>query len=458
MTEISAAQSKGLWGMARPLLVEQGLQLSVPLLDTFFLSRVNDSAATAAGALTPVLFFGVNILWVTVFSGSSVASQRLGAGNREKALATIASYASWIFILGALLAGILFAIAPWVCGVMGLPGDIRVNAIVYLQIICLLMLVWSFKLVLQSILNIFGLPQWNMVANIVFFICNVLGTAFAVFGGFGFEPMGIQGVAWANICASVMGVLVCAYFVFARVSLKLPWQIFKSEFKSASQHTLRIALPSMIEPLSFDLNMMVLNGFAGSLGAAALTAKIYTFNIFLIGLVITLALTMATDILVCQHVGAGRYDRAVKQLNQSLKAALWGSGIVVIILLALHQPIIATFTHDPWIIGAGFWLFLLAALSEPPRAVNVMVGGVLRATGDGLLISIVGPLFTWLVAVPAAYLMAFTLEWGIFGIMLAAILDEGCRSYFYWRRWRAERWRHTHVHALEAKAIHAQAA
>ncbi|MEY4590993.1 MAG: hypothetical protein RL497_3069, partial [Pseudomonadota bacterium] len=269
MAEVTAAQSKGLWGMSRPLLVEQGLQLSIPLLDSFFLSRVSDSAAAAVGALTPVLFFGVNILWVTVFSGSSIASQRLGANNREKALATIATYSSWILILGALLTCILYAVSPWVCSIMQLDNETRAYGIQYMQIICLLMLVWAFKLVLQSILNIFGLPQWNMVANIVFFICNVLGTAFAVYGGFGFEPMGIRGVAWANIIASCIGVLVCAYFVITRVSFKLPRITFLTEFKSASHHTLRIALPSMIEPLSFDLNMMVLNGFAASLGAAA---------------------------------------------------------------------------------------------------------------------------------------------------------------------------------------------
>lgn len=452
MQHTSTAQSKGLWGMSRPLLVEQGLQLSVPLLDTFFLSRVNDSAAAAVGALTPVLFFGVNILWVTVFSGSSVAGQRLGAGSREKALATIATYASWILCLGVVLAAILYAIAPWICSIMQLDTATRAYGIEYMRIICLLMVVWSFKLVLQSILNIFGLPQWNMVANIIFFICNLAGTAFAVYGGFGFEPTGLAGVAWANIIASCIGALVCGYFVLTRVALGLSKKALVAEFKSASTHTLRIALPSMIEPLSFDLNMMVLNGFAATLGTAALAAKIYTFNIFLTGLIITLALTLATEILICQHVGGGHYEKAVAQLQQSLKAALWGSGVVVLILLALHKPILSQFTQDPWIISIAFWLFLLAAISEPPRAINVMVGGVLRATGDGLLISIVGPLFTWIVAVPAAYIMAFTLGWGVIGILLAAILDEGCRSYFYWRRWQSGRWRHTHVHALEAKA------
>lgn len=450
-SNVTAAQSKGLWGMARPLLVEQTLQLSVPVLDTFFLSRISDSAAAGAGAMTPVIFFCVNIIWVTVFAGSSIASQRLGAGDREKTLATIATYAAWILALGSLLGLLLYFSSPWICTLMGLPGDIRTDAVTYIQAISVIIFVWAIKMIFQTILNIFGMPQWNMFANIVFSICNILFCSAVVFQWFGLPQYGIVGVAYASVLASIIGVLVSGYFVFTRIDLGLKWKSFVNEFRPASKHTMRIALPSMIEPMSFDLNMMVLNGFAASLGAAALAAKIYTFNTFLIGLVITLALTMATEILICQHVGAGSYEKAARQLRQSLKAALWGSAIVVMILLALHQPIMDIYTDDQWVINASFWFFLLAALSEPPRAVNVMVGGVLRATGDGLLISIVGPLFTWIVAIPAAYFMAFVLHWGIYGILLSAILDEGVRSYFYWCRWKSNKWHHTHVYALESK-------
>ncbi len=450
--ELTAAQSKGLWGMSRPLLVEQSLQLSVPVLDIFFLSRISDSAAAAAGAMTPVIFFCVNILWVTVFSGSSIASQRLGAGDREKTLATIATYSAWILMVGSLLSLLLYWASPWVCQVMGLPGQMQTDAVTYIQAICVIMVVWAFKMIFQTILNIFGLPQWNMLANIIFSICNVLFCSAVVFQWFGMPHYGIAGVAYASVLASIIAVLVSGFFVFTRLDLALSWKSFAKEFMPSSRHTLRIALPSMIEPMSFDLNMMVLNGFAASLGAAALAAKIYTFNTFLIGLVITLALTMATEILVCQYVGAGWYEKAARQMRQSLKAALWGSAVIVVILLALHRPIMDVYTDDEWVIGASFWLFLLAALSEPARAVNVMVGGVLRATGDGLLISIVGPLFTWIVAIPAAYCMVFFLHWGVFGILLAAILDEGVRSIFYWRRWKSNKWHHTHVYALEAKA------
>ncbi len=118
-------------------------------------------------------------------------------------------------------------------------------------------------------------------------------------------------------------------------------------------------------------------------------------------------------------------------MKQSLKIALWGSGAVVLFLFAFHQPIMDLYSDDSVVLGAATWMFLLAALSEPPRTINIMVGGVLRATGDGFLISIVGPLFTWLVALPAAYYMTFTLGWGIYGIMASAILDEAVRAGFY---------------------------
>lgn len=438
--------------MSRPLLVEQCLQFSVPLLDTFFLSRVSDSAASAAGAMTPVLFFCANIIGISVFSGASIASQRLGAGNNDKAVATIATYAGWMILLGAILTAVIYVLAPTVNHAMGLPEQVQTDANLYMSITCWLMVVWTGKLIFQSILNIYGQPQWNMYANIVYFTANVLGNAIVVFGLFGFPKMGIEGVAWASVIGSSLGVVVSGAAVFLRIKLDFSWQKLRNEFANATKHISRIAGPSMIEPLSFDINMIVLNGFAASLGAIALAAKIYTFNTFMLGLITSFALTRATEVLVCQKVGAGKYDDAAAQMKQSVKAGLWGSGIVVFVLLLLHHPIMDLYTDNELLLGSAFWLFLLAALSEPPRTINIMVGGVLRATGDGFLISVIGPIFTWVIALPLAYVLTFTLEWGIYGIMSAAIVDEGCRAYMYWRRWLLNRWHHTHVHAREARA------
>jgi len=452
MTTQTDAQSKGLWGMSRPLLVEQALQLSVPLLDTFFLSRVSDSSASGAGAMSPVIFFCLNIVGATVFSGASIASQRLGAGKIEQTNATIGTYALWSFGLGTLLCVLLYLAAPWITLAMGLPGQIRIDANTYLSIVCLLMIVWAGKLLFQSILNIFGQPQWNMMANIVFFTANVLANIIVVYGLLGFPKMGVAGVAWASVIASCIGIAVSGAAVLIRIKLSIHWSSVKREFRKTSRHIYRIALPSMMEPLSFDINMMVLNSFAAKLGAVALAAKIYTFNVFLIGLVISFALKIANEVLVCQHVGSGRLEASEQQLKQTLKAALAGSTLVALVLLALHHPIMQQFTDNEVLLNSAFVLFLLAALSEPARAINIVVGGTLRATGDGFWIAVMGPVFTWTVAIPAAYVMAFVLDWGVNGILIAAIIDESCRALMYWRRWQLRRWHHTHVHALEQQA------
>ncbi len=451
MTDTSA-QKKGLWGMSRPLLVEQALQLSVPVLDTFFLSRVSDSAAAAAGAMTPVIYFCVNILWVTIFAGSSVAGQRLGAGNNERTLATIATYSFWGIILGTLLTFALFYLSPFLTQLMGLPDPVRANANLYMSIICLMGIVWAAKLIFQSVLNIYGQPQWNMYANILFFVSNVLGNSIVVFGLFGFPKLGIVGVAWASVGASLLALIFSAVVIFLHIKLKFQWVAIHSEFKKASQHLLRIAAPSMIEPLSFDLNMIVLNSFAAGLGTLALAAKVYTFNTFLLGLIVTIAIGTATQVLISQYVGANNYARAALQMRQSLKAALWAAGIVGTSLVLLSHPVMRVYTDNELLISASIWLFLLAALTEPTRAVNIIVGQSLRATGDGFLISVIGPLFTWFVAIPLAYIFAFIFGWGIYGILLSAVVDEACRAIMYWKRWQSERWHHTHVHAREQRS------
>lgn len=438
--------------MSRPMLVEQSLQFSVPVLDTFFLSQISDESASGAGAMAPVLFFCANMMWIMIFSGASIASQRLGANDVEKTNATIATYTIWTLVFASVLTLFLYLIAPFITQAMGLPETIKHQADLYMSIACWLMLVWGVKSLFQSILNVYGQPQWNMYANIVFFIANVAGNAIVVFGLGGFPKLGIEGVAWASVIGSICGLLVSGFAIIILLKVRCSWSSVRKEFTNASKHIGRITLPGMIEPLSFDINMIVLNGFAASIGTAALAAKVYTFNTFLLGLIISMALTTATQVLICQKVGAGNYHKAMEQMRQSLKAALWGSSAVALVLMAFHHPIMDIYTDDEWLLACSFWLFLLAALSEPFRAINIMTGGVLRATGDGLLISIIGPLFTWLVALPSAYVMAFVFEWGIFGILGSAILDEGVRAFMYWKRWRMNRWHHTHVHAREKAA------
>ncbi|UTA47017.1 MATE family efflux transporter [Simiduia sp. 21SJ11W-1] len=445
----SQVQQKGLWGMTRPMLLEQALVLSIPMTDLFFLSRISDSAAAAVGAITPILYFSFTCLWVVAFAGSALTSQRMGAGDYQKANATIGVYGLWLLLFSLLATAMVFYGGPLVSGWMGLESAIKADADTYLRITAWMIGVWGIHSLTHSILTVYGLPQWNLLANAVYFISNVIGNSCVVFGLFGLPKLGLEGVAWVSVFSSLLGVVIAILAIRLKLKLHIAWARVRADFRGHSRQLGRIALPSIAEPLSFDGQMIVLSAIVAVGGTTELAARAYTFNTFMVLLIFTIAISTATEVLVGQHVGAGHFKKAHKQLHQSLKAAYWGAlGLGVLLTLCAPQ-IMALYTNDAAILAMAYFYFGLSLLAEPGRVTNIIVGNTLRGTGDGWFISIAGVLFSWLVAVPLAWLLAIHLGWGLLGVLVAAAMDECCRSLIYYRRWGQGHWRHKNATALE---------
>lgn len=449
----SQVLSKGLWGMTRPMLLEQALVLSIPMTDLFFLSRVSDDSAAAVGAITPILYFAFACLWVVAFAGSSLASQRIGSNDYQRANTTIGVYSLWLILLSLLATAMVYFGGPIVSEAMGLPGSIKSDANTYLTITAFMIGVWGFHSLTHSILTIYGLPQWNLMANAAYFISNVIGNSCVVFGWAGVPTLGLVGVAWVSVGSSLLGVLVATLAILFRLKLPIVWREVLKHFKHYSAQLGRIALPSLVEPLSFNAQMIVLSAIVAAGGATELIARAYVFNTFMALLIVTVAISTATEVMVAQHVGAKRYTAANVQLHESLRAAFWGAGGMGILFTLLAPQIMALYTTEASLIAMAWWYFGLSLLAEPGRTVNIIVGNSLRSTGDGWFISIAGMLFTWLIAVPLAWYLAIDRDFGLIGVLISAVVDEGCRSLIYYSRWRHGHWQHTNAIAREAAEL-----
>lgn len=449
-TPRSRVLDKGLWGMTRPMLLEQALVLSIPMTDLFFLSRVSDDAAAAVGAVTPILYFSFTCLWVVAFAGSALTSQRMGNKDYGRATSTIGVYGLWLGLLSCLAGLAVFAGGPLIADVMGLPAAINLDARTYLQITAWMIAIWGLHAFTHSVLTLYGMPEWNLVANSAYFISNLTGNSLVVFGLLGVPKLGLTGVAWVSVLSSLLGVLVAGLAIAWKLKLRMRWQQVVSEFRSHSRELGRIALPSFAEPLSFDGQMIVLSSIVAVGGAADLAARAYTFNTFMCLLIITIAIGTATEVMVGQYVGARRYRAANLQLHRSLRAALLGACGIGLLFTALAPQIMAIFTDRPELLAMAFVYFALSLAAEPGRTINILVGNALRATGDGWYISVAGILFSWCFAVPLAWWLAVPQGLGLVGVLIAAAVDEGCRSVLYYRRWRTGHWRYKNATAREA--------
>jgi putative MATE family efflux protein len=436
----SRVLEKGIWGMSVPMFVDQAVIYTIPIVDMFFLSRVSDSAAAAVGAITPLVFVANAFLVITAFAGASIANQYIGAKNYQQGNATISAYAYLVFLL-ALIAGVTLSLCgPWVASSMLLSDAVEKDAHEYLSVIGWMLGFWGFRVIYQTILNIYGEPQWNTVSNIILFFVNLIGNAIAVYG-FGFiEPSGVAGVAWASVISAIASLLFVMVIVHFKLKLHFPWRQALIDFKSLIVPVAAIAAPAILEPVSFQSYMIALNWIAADVGDLELKAKIYAYNTFLFCLMISIAIGMATEAIIAQRVGQKEFDLVESQLRQSLKISVIGTSLLALIWFVFHKPILHLFTQDQAIIAIGFWAFFISCITEPWRTVNIVIGSSLRCTGDATFSSVSAILVIWLFSIPLAYILAITCGWGLYGLLIAALADEFIRAIIKFWRWRQKKW------------------
>ncbi|MFC3116775.1 MATE family efflux transporter [Cellvibrio fontiphilus] len=449
----SRVLDKGIWGMSRPMFLDQAVTYTIPLIDMYFLSRISDGAAAAVGAVTPLVFVANAFLIVSAFAGASIASQRIGANDYQRGNATIAAYAIFVLVLALIAALTLNNGGPWVASAMSLSADVEQHARTYLSIIGWMVALWGCRVIYQTVLNIYGEPQWNTYSNIILFVVNVIGNAIAVYGFMWIPPTGVEGVAVASVIAAGSSLLFVALVVHLKLRIHIPLREGWKNFSVLMAPVIMIAAPSVLEPMSFQAYMIALNWIAAEVGDLALKVKVYAYNTFLFCLMVSVALGMATESIIAQLVGRKEFDRVDRQLKQSLKIALLGTTILALVWLVFNQPILAVFSDDPEVIAIGIWAFAMSFLAEPWRTVNIIVGGVLRCAGDATFTSVSSITVIWLFSVPLAYVLAIPLGLGLYGLLIAAILDELVRALIKGWRWRQGKWKYTGVAAREARAV-----
>lgn len=434
----SKVLEKGLWALALPMLFEQLIIFSLPMADTLFLSKISDNAAAAVGAVTPIVFLCGVMLNMLSVGGASVAGQFIGAGWYKRGnaalivLATITAAMALIETLG------IHFLGSAVTAFMGLPPEIKAEADTYLATIAFLMLALGGRRVYSTLINVYGHPKWNLAASILMTLLNIALNALVVFVLDG----GIRGIALASVTSACIALLFQFIAAHGRLRIRLPIRYALKRFGPLARAIGRISFPCSIEPLSFNLNMIVLNMMVAQLGAIALAARTYTLNIFFMGIIFSIALGLANQTIIAQLIGKRKLDEADRQLKKSLKAAILGAGTVVFLLFLLHRPIMGIFTDNTEILNGAIVLFALSALTEPPRATNIMAGGALRASGDAWYITWVSIAVTWLFAIPLAYILTFKAGWGLIGIFTSALLDELVRGILNYRRWNQKKWHH----------------
>jgi putative MATE family efflux protein len=446
------AAMSSLWRVTWPLFVSLALSLSLHFTDAFFLSHISDEAAAAAGAINPLLAATVVLFSSVGQAGASVAGRLMGARRHDELPLTYLALLLFNLVVGIAVSGALFALHPYIPGWLGLRGQTAEHARTYLAVMGSFQLLKAVQLAYGNILNSRGQTRWVMIESVATNVANI-GLNMAIRRGlWGLKPS-VAAVAGVTGISLAFGMLFTILVVHGLFRIRLPVRCSFAELKERLRPILRIGLPSASEPIAYQLAQITINLLVISLGATALATRTYVMSFITISTVLwSVALGVGTQILIAHRVGAGRVEDANRELHRAMTYGVAGNAAIAVFLAVFHRPLLGALTDDPAILDMAAPLFGMALLVEMGRAVNIVVGGALRSSGDASFVAIVGSSMMWIVGVGSAYFFGSTLGMGLVGIWIAAAIDESTRGLVNYARWRAGRWRELSILAPRAQS------
>ena len=440
---------RSLLSLTWPIFIDLFFIFMINVTDAWFLSRISDTAAASIGAVMPILGIAFALYSTLHQGGSSVAAQRIGAGDYSKLASTYGALFAILLFGGLFLTVMMMSFAPTFAQWMGLQDDMSAMASIYLSTIGMGTWLLAIRFAAAAVLTSQGKTHWNMWSTFIMTIVNILFNYLLIDGKFGFPALGVQGVAYASVIAWVVSLCFTLIIIIKhlKINIALPnnWVLFKKD----SSPILKIALPSVLDPMSWQLTQIMMTVMIVTMGELALATRIYTFNLLFTAILYGFAISAGVQIKVAHFIGAKRFDEAHVQLMLGLKIGLVGSMFFVFTLLGFSEYFFSIFTDNTDIWALGKLILWVAIMGEFGRSINLIVGSSLRASGDARYVSIAGFMLMWFFALPLAWLLGLHFAYGLVGIWIATSLDECIRGVIGFKRWQNGVWRTKGIYAEE---------
>jgi len=432
----------GLWRLTWPLFVSLSLSLSLIFADAFFLSRISDDAAGAAGALNPLLGATVVLFSSIGQAGASVAGRLLGARRYAELPATYLALVAFNLVVGIVVSAVLYSLHLYLPGWIGLRGASEAYGQTYLGVLGSFQFLKAVQLAYGNVLNSRGQTRWVMIEAVATNVTNLSLNIAMAKGLWGLPRPSVAAVTGATVLSLAFGMLFTIAVVHLKLRIRFPLRIPYREFRERLRPILNIGLPAATEPISYQTAQVVINLFVISYGASALAARTYVSSFISISTILwSIALGIGTQIAISHRVGAGKFEEANRELHRALRLAIGGNLLIAIMLAVFHRQLLGFLTQDAEILALAAPLFGIAIIGEMGRAVNIVAGGALRSSGDARFSAVVGGSMMWLIGVSSAFLFGSVFGLGLIGIWVGMALDETTRGVVNYLRWRTGRWR-----------------
>ncbi|MDR1002863.1 MAG: MATE family efflux transporter [Oscillospiraceae bacterium] len=438
-------QPMSMFRLTWPIFVELLLNIMVYNVDQWMVSAYSEDAVSAIGNSGQILSiltmtFGLISTAITV-----LASQYIGAGQRKKLQTVYTLGLAVNLVISIIISVAIVAFGRQMLSLMQIDPTLLDAAYEYLAYVGMFLVLQGAFMALSAVFKTENLMKYTMYISMVMNVVNIVGNYFLIFGRAGLPELGANGAAVSTNISRFVGVVLMFVVFYKKSEVRFSIRSLKPfPFKELGK-MLVIGVPSGGESISYDLSQMVIlsivNVMTLTFGTYLLNAKIYVSSLSWFPSSFANAISIAAQVVVGRHIGAGDEDVAQKKIFRTLAVSAVITMITSVLFYIFCEPLLGLFTDNPETIALGKQIMFIEMFVDLGRCGNVVLVRGLQATGDTKYPIAVGIVSMWIVAVGLSYVFAIVLGWGLAGVWIAMAMDEIIRAVIFIFRFRSGKWR-----------------
>ena len=408
------------------LILKLGIPTTVSMLvttvynmaDTYFVSKIGTSASGAVGVVFGLMAVIQAVGFLFGHGSGSIISRKLGARDTEVAT-KIASTGFFVCVLCAVFMSVfgLIFITP-LMRLFGSTDTILPYAKEYATYIFLACPFMCASFVLNNILRYEGKAAFAMIGLVTGGLINIFGDWLLL----DVIKMGIGGAGIATAISQFISfcILLSMFFGGKTISkIKIKKVSFGKDYLG---NIIMTGFPSLVRQGLTSVATMVLNGYAGNYGDAAIAAMTIVNRICFLIFAIGLGIGQGFQPVSAFNYGAKKYKRVKSSYLFTLFVGELLLGSMALVGMIISGGLIEIFRDDPEVIRIGTVALRaqLAALFFHPLCVCTNM--LFQSIGKNASATFLATLRSGLAFIPVIVIM--TKIWGLGGVEYAQTVAD----------------------------------
>lgn len=396
--------------MSLPMMISMLVQALYNVVDSIFVSRINENALTAVSLAFPIQTLMIAVSVGTCVGINAVLSKALGEKDQERADNTAVSgivlmAASYVLFL---LIG-LFATRGFY---LSQTDDTQIVefGVQYLSIVCSCSFGLFTQFVFERLLQSTGRTFYIMITQGTGALINIILDPIFIFGLFGMPKMGVAGAAVATVTGqTVAGVIALVVNFKKNEDIHIRFKGFRLEREIVGQ-IYKIGVPSMImqaigSVMTYGMNLILISFTPTATAVFGVYFKLQSFIFMPV-----FGLNNGLVPILAYNYGAGRRDRFISALKCGIVYAVGIMAVGVAIFQTIPAVLLGFFDASDEMLRIGVPALRIICLSFLPAGFGIVCGTAFQALGNAVYSMLVSIARQLVVLLPAAFLLSLSGE------------------------------------------------